>query len=82
MDINVRNVEPVAVKKLDELAKAKGMSRSQYMREMIESFTFLSMRDGIVDRLEYQLDLNTLALQRYSDSIEELVSVLKEMIAE
>ena len=57
MDINVRNVEPAAVKKLDELAKAKGMSRSQYVREMIESFTFLSMRDGIVDRLEYQLDL-------------------------
>ena len=82
MDINVRNVEPVAVKKLDELAKAKGMSRSQYMREMIESFTFLSMRDGIVDRLEYQLDLNTLALKRYSDSIDELVAVLKEVIAE
>ncbi|WP_338450553.1 ribbon-helix-helix protein, CopG family [Niallia oryzisoli] len=82
MDINVRNVEPVAVKKLDELAKAKGMSRSQYVREMIESFTFLSMRDGIVDRLEYQLDLNTLAMKRYSDSIDELVAVIKELIAE
>ena len=35
MDIKVRNVDPVAIKKIDELAKAKGISRNEYLKKYI-----------------------------------------------
>lgn len=32
MDIKVRNIDPTAVKKIDELAKKKGTSRNEFVR--------------------------------------------------
>ncbi|SFQ85791.1 hypothetical protein [Priestia endophytica] len=32
MEIKVRNVDPVAVKKIDELAKEKGISRQEFLK--------------------------------------------------
>lgn len=82
MDINVRNVNPYAVKKLDELAKSKGMSRSEYVRETLESLALISMRDGVVDRLEKQIEANNILMQQTTKTLDELVSVLKELIVD
>ena len=35
-DLRIRNVSPVAIAALDEQAKAKGMSRSAYLRIVLE----------------------------------------------
>lgn len=36
MDISLINIDPVAVKKLDELAKKKGMSRNEFVKIHLE----------------------------------------------
>lgn len=80
MDLNIRNINPQAIKKIDELAKANNQSRSEYMREMLESLSFLTMRDGIVDRYEKQLQANNILLQETAKSLDELTSVLEELL--
>lgn len=42
MDILIRDINPTAVKCIDELAKKKGISRSAYVKEMIEAKATLS----------------------------------------
>ncbi|WP_394555703.1 hypothetical protein C1N61_31145 (plasmid) [Priestia aryabhattai] len=37
MEIKVRNVCPVAVSKVDRLAKEKGLSRQAFLKEQIET---------------------------------------------
>lgn len=82
MDINVRNVNPYAVRKLDELAKSKGVSRSEYVRQMLESVSLLTMRDGVVDRLEKQIEANNIFMKQTNETLDELVSILKELIVD
>ena len=50
------------------------------MREMLESLSFLTMRDGIVDRYEKQLQANNILLQETAKSLDELTSVLEELL--
>jgi hypothetical protein len=40
MEIKVRNVDPVAGKKIDELAKEKGISRQEFLKKQSETLTF------------------------------------------
>lgn len=56
MDIIIRNLEPAAVHKIDELARRKGISRNEYLKNSLESLAFLSIKDGIVDYLEKQIE--------------------------
>ena len=60
MDIKVRNVDPVAIKKIDELAKAKGISRNKYS----------NLVNAVVDRLEQANDVireNSMLLENIRD---------------
>ena len=63
MDIKVRNVDPVAIKKIDELAKAKGISRNEYLKKYISQIAamkemkevenkYSNLVNAVVDRLE------------------------------
>lgn len=52
MDVLVRNIDPVAVKKLDELAKKKGVSRSEYLRQIIQARAILEAVSDTSDRYE------------------------------
>lgn len=40
MDIFLRNIDPVAMQKVDELAKENGMSRQQFLKEQFEVLAF------------------------------------------
>ena len=40
--IKIYDVAPEAITKVDLLAKEKGLSRSAYLKEMLESFSYLS----------------------------------------
>ncbi len=42
MEIKVRNVDPVVVKKIDEMAKEKGISRQEFLKIQIETLAFFS----------------------------------------
>lgn len=80
MEIKIRGINPHAVKKIDELAKEKNLSRNEYLKNTLEELSFLQLKDNVNDRLEKQIQANNIFMQRNSNSLDELVSVLKEMV--
>ncbi|WP_419146610.1 hypothetical protein [Priestia endophytica] len=40
MEIKVRNVDLVSVKKIDEMAKVKGISRQEFLKGQLEMLVF------------------------------------------
>lgn len=80
MDILIRNLEPAAVHKIDELAREKGMSRNEYLKNSLESLAFLTIKDGIVDRLERKIEENTIIMQQTVNALDELIAIMKELI--
>ncbi|WP_158512839.1 hypothetical protein [Priestia filamentosa] len=40
MEIKVRNVDSVAVKKIDEIVKGKGISRQEFLKGQLEILAF------------------------------------------
>ena len=81
MDIKVRNVDPVAIKKIDELAKAKGISRNEYLKKYISQIAamkemkevenkYSNLVNAVVDRLEQANDVireNSMLLEDIRD---------------
>ena len=81
MDIKVRNVDPVAIKKIDELAKAKGISRNEYLKKYILQIAamkemkevenkYSNLVNAVVDRLEQANDVireNSMLLENIRD---------------
>lgn len=80
MDILIRDVDPHAVKKIDEWAKKKNVSRQIYLKELLEKATLLEMVSQADNSFEKQLQVNTLFLEKASDSMNNLVGVLKELL--
>ena len=81
MDIKVRNIDPVAIKKIDELAKAKGISRNEYLKKYISQIAamkemkevenkYSNLVNAVVDRLEQANDVireNSMLLENIRD---------------
>lgn len=80
MELKIRNVDPSAVKKIDELAKRSGVSRQVYLKETLESF---AMTEVLINKEKYyekQLQANTIFLQKTSKEFEELIKILKDLL--
>lgn len=80
MEIKIRGLNPYAIKKIDELAKEKSISRNEYLKNVLEELSFLEMKDNINDRMEKQIQINNIVMQKNSESLDDLVSILKEML--
>lgn len=80
MDLHIRNIDPYAVKKIDELAQRSGVSRQVYLKETIESFAMTEVLTNKEKYYEKQLQANTIYLQKASKEFDELVGVLKELL--
>ena len=78
MDVCIRKVDQVAIKKIDELAKRKGISRNEYLKKHIEQMAIIkdisetedkyaNLVETVVDRLEQANDIsqeNSIMLKR------------------
>ena len=80
LEIKIRNIDPMAVKKIDEWAKEKDLSRQEYLRLHLESFAVNDVHSNIIDRYEKQLEANSLLLEKTTQSLNELIDVLKGLI--
>lgn len=80
MEVRIRNVDPYTVKKIDQWAKEKGLSRQVYLKNLLENLTTIDIHSNVIDRYEKQLEVNTLFLEKTSDTISELLEVMKELI--
>lgn len=64
MEVKIRDVEPYAVKKIDELARKHGLSRNAYLKCQLETIAVL----GEIKRTE----------SRYETLVQSLAEVIRE----
>ena len=52
MEIKIRNVDPVALKKIDEMAKRKSISRQEFLKSVVEKVAYEKEQNEKEMRLE------------------------------
>jgi len=78
MEIKIRNIDPTAVRKLDELAKAKKMSREKYLRELLETF---SLTEFLKNQNRQYEELVKISLAQFRKN-DELLARIEQAIFE
>ena len=85
-DIIIRNLEPVVLQKIDELAKKKKISREEYLRRYLKKVSELedvvqldekysNQISALSERMEQAndvIEINTMFLQRMEDYLKNL----------
>lgn len=85
-DIIIRNLEPVVLQKIDELAKKKKISREEYLRRYLTKVSELedvvqldekysNLISALSERMEQAndvIEINTMFLQRVEDYLKNL----------
>ena len=94
MNISLRNIDPVAIKKIDELAKKKGISRNEYLKMYIQQIAIIkdinemdnkysNLVDAITDRLEQAHDViheNNVMMERMIDKLSVIENKIEQPI--
>ena len=80
MDIKVRNICDEAVARIDDYAKANGLSREALLRVVLSDYSAVTDR-FVMSRLpEFLIQSIEAAFQKYSESTEELLTGISIMI--
>lgn len=79
MNISLRDVDPVAIKKIDELAKKKGMSRNEYLKIYISQIAIMKDLNEIESRYANLVDAVTDRLEQANDVIRENSMLLEKI---
>jgi len=82
MDIFLRNIDPVAMRKVDELAKENGMSRQQFLKEQFEVLAFFDEQVAREKRLEAIIDQNIEMMKQCAISIEKMNDIIYELMGD
>ncbi|WP_018395792.1 hypothetical protein [Bacillus sp. 37MA] len=82
MDIMIRNLDPVAIKKMDEVAKKQGISRQEFLKNQIETMAFYREETNREVHLQNIIEKNTLLMALFNESIERMNLFLESMIEE
>lgn len=82
VDLLIRDVNPMVVKKIDEWAKKKGLSRQLYLQNLIENLTVIDLQSEPFNRLEKQIEANNIFMEKTADTLDQLVYVMKELIVD
>jgi hypothetical protein len=71
MDIIIRSLDTQSIQKLDEIAKAKGLSRQQFLKNFIETLSLIDTLEennnkyvDLVNQLSFVITENTNVLQQ------------------
>ncbi len=82
MDILLRNVDPIIIKKFDEMAKKKSISRQEYLNSVL---TRVAYEQGMNDRealLEMLVRKNVQVMEKMSDRVDRLENLLADLMEE
>ena len=82
MDIFLRNIDPVAMQKVDELAKENGMSRQKFLKEQFEVLAFFNEQVAREKRLEAIIDQNIEMMKQCAISIEKMNDIIYELMGD
>lgn len=79
MDVKVRGVDPVVVKKIDELAKKKHMSRNEYLRHCLNRYAVVPDVADLDSRYTELVTLMAERLEQANDVIETNSLIIQEL---
>jgi hypothetical protein len=82
LEIKIRNVDPIAVKKIDEMAKRKNISRQEFLKSAVEKVAYekeVSEKDA---RLEMIISKNIEVMEQMSNSVTRLENLLADLMEE
>ncbi|KXY71474.1 hypothetical protein MKY89_30655 [Bacillus sp. FSL W7-1294] len=79
MEVRVRNMNPVAVKRIDEIAKAKGLSRDKFLRGQLETLAFYQEQQNRELYLQQLIEKNIYAMEKCFEVAREMDAFLKMM---
>ena len=78
MEIKIRRAAPVAIKKIDGLAKAQDISRNTYLANLINNYAALEEFKSYEQRYQTALDRCLNVIQRNSECLERMTKLLEE----
>ena len=80
MNISLRNIDPVAIRKIDELAKKKGISRNEYLKMYIQQIAIIKDINEMDNKYSNLVDTITDRLEQSNDVIHENNVMMERMI--
>lgn len=80
MEIKIRNVDPVIVKKIDEMAAKQKISRNEYLRRSISRFALITEVTDLDQRYRELVDTLSDRLQQASDVIKSNTVLIANLL--
>ncbi|GAB1793220.1 hypothetical protein [Priestia megaterium] len=82
MDILLRDIDPTALKKIDEIAKEKKISRQEFLKGQVETLAvFQEQKDREVE-LENIIYKNIKMMEKCAVAIETINGFIQDMMGE
>ncbi|MFE4242559.1 hypothetical protein [Peribacillus butanolivorans] len=82
MDIILRNIDPVAMKKIDEMAKRKSISRQEFLKSIVEKIAYEKEQNEKEMRMEMIISKNILVMEEMTKTIIRLENLLVDLMEE
>ncbi|MFJ7471746.1 hypothetical protein ACIQWI_24860 [Peribacillus frigoritolerans] len=82
MDIFLRNIDPIAVKKFDEMAKKKSISRQELLKAVIEKVAYEKEQNEKDMRNEMIISKNIIVMEKMTEAVERLENLMYELMEE
>lgn len=82
MDIFLRNVDPIAVKKFDEMAKKKSISRQELLKSVIEKVAYEPERNENEMRMEMIISKNILVMEEMMKTVKRFENLMIDLMEE
>ncbi|OQR53284.1 hypothetical protein [Bacillus sp. CDB3] len=79
MEIRVRNMNPVAVKRIDEIAKTKGLSRDKFLQGQLETLAFYREQQTRELHLQQLVEKNIVAMENCFKAVQDMNVFLQLM---
>jgi hypothetical protein len=82
MEIKIRYVDPVALKKIDKIAKEKKISRQEFLKVQIETLAVFQEQKDREAELENIIYQNIKMMEKCAIAIETVNGFIQEMMGE
>lgn len=80
MEVKIRGVDPVVVKKIDELAKRQHMSRNEYLKRSLSGYAVLQDVTDLNSKYTELVNILAERLTQANDVIEANSLILEKII--
>ncbi|MFY0761021.1 hypothetical protein AB1K32_19565 [Metabacillus dongyingensis] len=82
MEIKIRNMDPIVVKKFDEMAQRKSISRQEFLKSILEKVAYEPEQNENEMRLEWTISKNIQVMEMIVERVDQLDNVLQDLLEE